>query len=141
MEINWLDILNTILVFVGTCGTAFLVWKACQKPKAKLRFSNGKKELTFSPHYYNETLKYYVVPYPDLSQFDEYHRLGEKYQKLHEDDNRFLLTFRLSNTGAFQLENYRVEIDYNKSQCSAYQIKEHRFDKPFMDIPSFDGVS
>ena len=39
------------------------------------------------------------------------------------------------------MENYRVEIDYNKSQCSAYQIKEQRFGEPIMNFPSFDGVS
>lgn len=141
MESCWFNIVSLLIGLIGTGGTIFLVWKACQKPKATLRFSNGKKELTFSPHYYNETLKYYVVPYPDLFQFDKYHAVAERYQNLHKNDNRFLLTFRLSNTGAFQLENYRVEIDYSKSQCSAYQIKEHRFGEQYMDIPSFDGVS
>ena len=135
---------NIILIILGSIsslGTAFLVWKACQKPKARFRFADGKKEITLSPHYYNETLKYYVVPYPDLSQFDKYHDLGERYQKLHEKDNRFLLSFRLSNTGAFQLENYRVEIEYDKNQCSAYQIKEHHRGEPFIDLPTFDGVN
>lgn len=141
---SWNDISNILilfLTFVGTCGTGFLVWKSCQKPKAILRFIDGKKEKTISPHYYNETLKYYIVPYPELFQFDEYHAVAERYQNLHKNDNRFLLSFRLTNTGAFQLENYRVEIDYNKDQCTAYQIQEHRFGEPFMDIPSFDGVS
>jgi hypothetical protein len=138
---NISNILILIFTFVGTCGTGFLVWKACQKPKAILRFEDGKKEKTISPHYYTETLKYYVVPYPEIFQFDKFHDLAERYLKLHEKDNRFLLTFRLSNTGAFQLENYRVEIDYDVNQCSAYQIKEHRHGEPFVDFPSFDGVS
>ncbi len=142
MEDCWFKIVSLLIGLIGTGGTIFLVWKACQKPKARFRFADGKKEITLSPHYYNETLKYYVVPYPDLSQFDKYHDLGERYQKLHEKDNRFLLTFRLSNTGAFQLENYRVEIDYDKNQCSAYQIKEHhRGNDILANLPTFDGVN
>ena len=141
MESCWFNIVSLLIGLMGTGGTIFLVWKACQKPKATLRFIDGKKEKTISPHYYNETLKYYVVPYPELYQFDEYHAVAERYQKLHENDNRFLLSFRLTNTGAFQLENYRVEIDYNKDQCTAYQVKEHRLGEPFIDFPSFDGVS
>jgi hypothetical protein len=114
MEINWLDILNTILVFVGTCGTAFLVWKACQKPKARLRFSNGKKELTFSPHYCrNISTKYYVGPQTNSYDASAFERLVEKYNQKLAKENELVLPFRLTNTGKLQLENYRVEIDYD----------------------------
>ena len=114
MDINWLDILNTILVFVGTCGTAFLVWKACQKPKAKLRFSNGKKELTFSPHYYRAVShKYYVDPPNDCYASHAYEVLLKQYNKKHENENKFILTFHIENTGELQLENYKVEISFD----------------------------
>ena len=114
MEINWLDILNTILVFVGTCGTAFLVWKACQKPKAQLRFANGEKDITFSPHYCrNISTKYYVGPQTNSYDASAFERLVEKYNQKLAKENEFVLPFRLTNIGKLQLENYRVEIDYD----------------------------
>ena len=97
--------------------------KSLWKPKARLRFSNGKKEITLTPHYYNETsIKYYIVPYPEISQFDHYHDLGETYQKRHENDNKFVLSFRLSNIGKLLLENYRVEIVWGKGLQSISHI-------------------
>lgn len=111
-----LDILKPIGTIVGIVGgfLGMLTYiKTLRKPKARLRFANDKKEVTFSPHYYNETLKYYVVPYPEISQFDRYHDLGELYAKKHEKDNVFLLPFRFKNTGKLQLEDYRIEIEFN----------------------------
>ena len=109
--------LGSILTYMGTgAGILFGIdrWVLShRKPKARICFADGKKEITFSPHYYTKlSTKYYKVPYPDIFQFDRYHDIGEKYQKKHENDNVFLLPFRFSNTGRLQLENYRVEIEF-----------------------------
>jgi len=116
---NWsnvLDILMPIGTIVGIVGGllgALTYLKSLRKPKARLRLSGEKKEITFTPHYYNKTsTKYYIVPYPDLKHFDRYHDVAEKYQEKHKHDNVFLLPFRFSNTGKLQLENYRVEIEF-----------------------------
>ena len=138
------DLGNIIILISGAIAAFFSVLtyvRVCRKPRARLRFSNGKKEISFSPHFYNITLKYYVVPYYDLSQFNTYLDLGKRYKKLHEKDNIFLLSFRLSNTGAFQLENYRIEIDYNRDECSAFISRVHHRGEIIKEVPFFDGVN
>ena len=113
-----LDILMPIGTIVGIVGGFLGVLtyiKSLRKPKARLRFADGKKEITLTPHYYHKTsTKYYIVPYPELDCFDRYHALGKKYQEKHEADNAFILSFQLYNNGELQLENYRVEIEYDK---------------------------
>lgn len=115
---NWeavFEILKPIGTIVGIIGGILGMlsfFKSLRKPKARLRFANGKREITFFPHYYQElSIKYYVVPYPALSQFDEYHSLVKKYKDQHKGENEFILSFRLSNIGKFQLEDYRVDFE------------------------------
>lgn len=115
---NWNDVfgiltpIGTILGIIGGFFCVLTYIKSLRKPKARLRFANGKREITFFPHYYQElSIKYYVVPYPALSQFDEYHSLVKKYKDQHKGENEFILSFRLSNIGKFQLEDYRVDFE------------------------------
>ena len=112
-KIEWGSTIGYLVGIGGLILTWWNVHKSNQKPKARLRLSGGKKEITFTPHYYNKTsTKYYIVPYPDLKHFDRYHDVVEQYQEKHKHDNVFLLPFRFSNTGKLQLENYRVEIEF-----------------------------
>lgn len=86
-----------------------------RKPKARLRFSDGKKEITFHPHYCRAiSKKYYVGPPFDSYDASAYEAVVNKYNQKLKEDNEFVLSFRLENTGKLQLENYRVEIDYGK---------------------------
>ena len=111
---NISNILILILTFVGTCGTTFLVWKACLRPKATMHFTNGKDETTFSQHYFQYiSTKYYVGPVNDGYDASAYKALYKKYHQKLIDENEFALSFRLSNIGKLQLENYHVEIDYD----------------------------
>lgn len=89
--------------------------KSFRKPKARLRFANGKKKITYSPHYCHAiSKKYYVGPPYDSYDASAYEAIVEKYNQKLKEDNEFVLSFRLENTGKLQLENYRVEIDYGK---------------------------
>ena len=60
---------HIISYFIGVIGALFSVLtyiRLCRKPKAHLRFSNGNKEITLSPHYCREIgHKYYVGPLTD----------------------------------------------------------------------------
>lgn len=114
MEECWFKILSLILGVVGTGGTIFLVWKACQKPKAILHLADGTDEITFSPHYYRPIAhKYYTDPPTDCYASHQYSELVKRYNDLHKKDNEFILSFRLENIGTLQLENYRVDIEWS----------------------------
>ena len=98
----------------GLCGI-FSLLRSLRKPKARLRFSNGKKLLTFSPHYCRAVaLKYYVGPQLDSYDASAYQAVAKEYNQKLMQANEFVLPFRLTNTGRLQLENYRVEIYYDK---------------------------
>ena len=131
---NISNILILIFTFVGTCGTGFLVWKACQKPKAILRFEDEKEELTFSPHYFQSiSTKYYVGPINDGYDASAYQKLIAKYNQKLTEENQFILSFCLSNTGELQLENYRVDFEWNSGIKSIGRVNQ----KPRKVIGSF----
>lgn len=114
MNCDWISIVNLILVLLGTCGTGFLVWKACQKPKASLRFANNKEYISFEPHYYNRAAtKYYKFPWPNVKDSMLFENLINKYNEKHKNDNVFVLTFHFSNIGHLQIEDYRIDIEWN----------------------------
>ena len=113
-HISW----GSVLLYMGTGATIFFgidKWRLShRKPKARLRLSNGKKEISFSPHYYRVVSHKYFVDSPiDCHVSHQYNMLLERYNKKHENDNEFILTFKLENTGKLQLENYKVEIEYD----------------------------
>ena len=119
---NWdsvLDILMPIGTIVGIVGGllgALTYIKSLRKPKARLRFSNGKKEITFSPHYVRSiSTKYYVGPINYGYDASAYQRLIEKYNQRLAEENKFILPFSLSNIGKLQLEDYRVEVEFNEN--------------------------
>ena len=88
--------------------------KSFRKPKACLRFENGKKEVTLAPHYVQHLpIKYYVGPVNDGYDASAYKALVEKYNQKLNQENEFVLSFRLSNTGKLQLQDYYVEITYD----------------------------
>ena len=141
-----LDILMPIGTIVGIVGGFLGVLtyiKSLRKPKARLRFANGKKEITFSPHYYRAVShKYYVDPPTNCYASHAYEVLLEQYNKKHENDNEFILSFRLENTGKLLLENYRVEIECEKGIGTFFSTNLHELRKEGVlvgDIP-FDGV-
>ena len=141
------DILNPIGTIVGIVGGIlgmFSYIKSLRRPKARLRFAEGKKEITLTPHYYKKlSTKYYKVPYPDLDSFNKYHALGKKYQEKHEDDNAFFLTFELYNNGALPLENYRMMIDYDKGMGTVHSAQVYHLRKVGATVGEFppDGLS
>lgn len=112
-----LTTLNIVLSAVACLGSVFGVIgfiRSCRKPKAQLRFANGEKDITFSPHYCrNISTKYYVGPQTNSYDASAFERLVEKYNQKLAKENELVLPFRLTNTGKLQLENYRVEIDYD----------------------------
>ena len=125
-NVNWGSAFGYIIGAVGTILTAVNVLKSCRKPKAKLCFANGKKEITFSPHYCRHiSTKYYVDPPTDCYDSSAFECLVEKYNQKLAEENEFVLPFRLTNTGKLQLENYRVEIQFkegiHKIGVRAYQ--------------------
>ena len=52
-----------------------------------------------------------------------YEQLVEQYNLLLEKANKFPLTFRLTNIGKLQLENYRVEIEIKGGNCKLLQYE------------------
>jgi len=115
---DWELVFNICAVIgaVGTFGGLILgLIKLFRKPKAQLHFANGKKEITFSPHYCRSiSTKYYVGPQTSSYDASAFERLVEKYNQKLAEENEFVLPFRLTNTGKLQLENYRVEIDFDE---------------------------
>lgn len=107
-----LTTLNIVLSAVACLGSVFGVIgfiRSCRKPKAQLRFANGEKDITFSPHYCrNISTKYYVGPQTNSYDASAFERLVEKYNQKLAKENELVLPFRLTNTGKLQLENYRV---------------------------------
>ena len=115
-----------------------------RKPKARLRFANGEKEITLTPHYYNKTsTKYYKDPCINTCQFDKYHQLGRKYKEKHEDDNAFRLSFQLYNNGKLQLENYKVKIEYDKGLGTVHSSQVYFLRKVGATVEEFppDGLT
>ena len=117
---NWNDVLDvlipigTIVGIVGGLLGMLSFFKSLRKPKARLRFANGKKKITFSPHYCRAIAKkYYVGPQLDSYDASAYEELVKRYNQKLKQDNEFILPFRFMNTGKLQLENYRVEIYYD----------------------------
>ncbi|MEE0860860.1 MAG: hypothetical protein UIC49_05305, partial [Paludibacteraceae bacterium] len=55
--------INMIFAAIGGIGGVFGVLgfiRSCRKPKARLRFANGKRKITFTPLYYRKKSdKYY----------------------------------------------------------------------------------
>ncbi len=115
---DWELVFNICAVIgaVGTFGGLILgLIKLFRKPKAQLRFANGKKEITFSPHYCQSvSTKYYVGPINYGYDASAYQTLIEKYNQKLAEENEFVLPFRLTNIGKLQLENYRVEIQFKE---------------------------
>ena len=143
---NW-ELLRDIGGFLGgiggICGVIGFI-RTFRKPRARLRFSNGKKEINFSPHYCRPVSeKYYKSSWSNVHDSHKYEELTKKYNEKLEAENEFTLSFRLSNTGRLQLENYRVEIEYDEgiqqigvrpySPLAIQECFEHSF--------SQDGVS
>lgn len=117
---NWNDVfgiltpIGTILGIIGGFFCVLTYIKSLRKPKARLRFANGKKKIAFSPHYCRAIAKkYYVGPQLDSYDASAYEELVKRYNQKLKQDNEFILPFRFMNTGKLQLENYRVEIDYD----------------------------
>ena len=116
-ETNW-NIIFNICAVIGALGTfaggIIELVRFLRKPKARLRFGNGEKNISFSPHYYHAVShKYYVGPQTDTYDASAYSRLVKQFNEIHKEDNEFVLPFRLTNTGKLQLEDYRIEIEFN----------------------------
>lgn len=115
-----------------------------RKPKASLRFANGKKEITLDTHHYSKSSsKYYLIPSNDSSLIDRLYELMKKYAEKHEDDNAFRLTFRLFNSGELQLENYRVEIEFDKGMGKVHSSLVYHLRKVGATVEEFppDGLN
>lgn len=114
MDLTMLNIvLSAVACFSSVFGVIGFI-RSCRKPKAQLRFANGEKDITFSPHYCrNISTKYYVGPQTNSYDASAFGHLVEKYNQKLAKENEFVLPFRLTNIGKLQLENYRVEIDYD----------------------------
>ena len=114
--------INMIFAAIGGIGGAFGVLgfiRSCRKPKARLLFANGKRKITFSPHYFRAVAtKYYVDPPTDCYDSSNYRELLKRYNKIIEDKNKFCLSFCLTNTGKILLEDYRVEMKLKGGKCS-----------------------
>lgn len=147
---NWesvLDILKPIGTIVGIVGGLLGMMtyiKSLRKPKAELCFSNGKKEITFSPHYCRHiSTKYYVGPQTDSYDASAFERLVEKYNQKLAEENEFVLSFRLSNIGELQLENFRVEIKF-KAGIHKISVRAHQsfiLQELIEYTETFDGVA
>ena len=84
-----------------------------RKPKAELRFANGKREVTLCPHYILKSpkIKYYMYSNTDVRDYKKYNDIITNYTDEHRNEKFLSLAFRLSNTGRLQLEDYSIEID------------------------------
>ena len=112
MNTDWIiEIALPIATFVCSVFGVFGFFRSIRKPKAKLRFVNGKKKISFSPHFFHAVAtKYYVDPPTDCYDSSNYRELLKCYNKINEGKNKFCLPFCLTNTGKILLEDYRVEI-------------------------------
>ena len=120
MEIDWIiEIALPIATFVCSVFGVFGFFRSVRKPNAHLRFANGKRKISFSPHYFRAVAtKYYVDPPTDCYDSSKYSDLLKCYNKINEDKNKFCLPFCLTNTGKILLEDYRVEIKLKGGKCS-----------------------
>ena len=119
MEMDWiLDIFIPIATLICSAFGVFGFFRSIRKPRACLRFANGKRKISFSPHFCRAiSEKYYTNPPTDCYDYHAYEELVEQYNLLLDKANKFPLTFRLTNTGKLQLENYRVEIEIKGGMC------------------------
>lgn len=51
MDINTLNIILSAIACIGSIFGVIGFVRSCRKPKARLRFANGKKVITLSLHY------------------------------------------------------------------------------------------
>lgn len=113
-HISWGSVLTYMGIGAGIVFGIDQLRLSHRRPKAQLCFANGEKDITFSPHYCRHiSTKYYVDPPTDCYDSSAFVRLVEKYNQKLKEENEFVLPFRLTNTGKLQLENYRVEINYD----------------------------
>lgn len=112
MNTDWIiETALPIATFVCSVFGVFSYFRSIRKPKARLRFVNGKRKISFSPHYFRAVAtKYYVNPPTDCYDSSAYRDLLERYNEVNEGKNKFCLPFCLTNTGKILLEDYRVEI-------------------------------
>ena len=142
---DWDFFIETIIPVATLICSVFGVFgffRSLRKPNARLRFTNGKKKITFCPHYYRkQSDKYYIDPPTDCYESSTYIKLYKYYNKLHENDCKFLVKFRLENIGAFQLENYRVEIDVTGGKYELSHSTPNVKIGTDIEAPPMDGVS
>lgn len=133
MNTDWIiETALPIATFVCSVFGVFGFFRSVRKPNAHLRFANGKRKISFSPHYYREiSYKYYTGPRTNCYDAHNYETLLDIYNDKHKDDNTFCLPFRLQNIGKLQLENYRVEINIMGGKCKL--LREDSTIKPYMD--------
>lgn len=119
MDLNALNItLSAIACFCGVFGVIGFV-RSCRKPKAEVRFSDGKKEISVSPYYVKKrSLQYYIPPTTSVRDFMKYEELLRQIDEELIKHNQFLLKFRLSNVGKLQLENYKVKVELKSDEQS-----------------------
>lgn len=112
MNTDWIiETALPIATFLCSVFGVFSYFRSIRKPKARLRFANGKRKISFSPHFFHAvTTKYYVDPPTDCYDSSAYRDLLERYNEVNEDKNKFCLPFCLTNTGKILLEDYHVEI-------------------------------
>ena len=117
---DWIiEIALPIVTFACSLFGVFSYFRSIRKPKARLRFANGKRKIKFTPHYFRAVAtKYYVDPPTDCYDSSNYRELLKCYNKINEDKNKFCLPFCLTNTGKILLEDYRVEIKLKGGKCS-----------------------
>ena len=119
---DW-DIVFNICAVIGALGTLsggiLEIVRFFRKPKARLRFANGKKEIAVNPYYVNKrSVLYYIPPTSSVLDFKRYDDLIRELNDELNKRNQFLLTFRLSNVGKLQLENYRVKVELKRDKQS-----------------------
>lgn len=126
MEMEWIiDTALPIATFVCSVFGVFGFFRSIRKPGADLRFANGKRKISFTPLYYRKKSdKYYMDPPTDCYDSHAYIEMHKHYNKLHENDYKFLISFQVKNTGELQLENYRVEIDIKGGKCSLLHTRQ-----------------
>lgn len=120
MNTDWIiETALPIATFICSVFGVFGFFRSVRKPNAHLRFANGKRKISFSPHYFRAVAtKYYVDPPTDCYDSSNYSDLLKCYNKINEDKNKFCLPFCLTNTGKILLEDYRVEIKLKGGKCS-----------------------
>ena len=143
MNTDWIiEIALPIATFVCSVFGVFGFFRSIRKPRARLRFANGKRKITFTPLYYRKKSdKYYMDPPTDCYDSHAYIEMHKHYNKLHEDDCKFLIPFQVINTGKLQLEDYRVEINVVGGKCQLLHSKDNFKEGNNIQNSLLDGVS